>query len=98
MYKFRGTIQQLKQMIEELKVGGIWLEKSNFWQFKTIDANFNFYPTTGTILFQGKHSEKLQLEQFMNPPPTNWRSIMIKRRRRSDIIKAKIRALQSRSA
>ena len=56
MIRFNGDLQTLKERVRRCEVRGKWrhIFKSNQHQFKAeTGENLNWWPTTGTITFQG---------------------------------------------
>jgi len=61
----QGTADQLKELVKSTSIDGIWDQKNHGQQqFKSSDgAILNWWPTKGTISFQGKEAAKTRLEQ-----------------------------------
>ena len=60
--KFRHDLAQLKERVKACKVPGTWrhIRKNNLYQFKAeTGENLNWWPSTGTIAFQGGGEPKL---------------------------------------
>ncbi len=54
--KFYGDIVPLKKLVKACRVSGNWryIEKNGLYQFKAeTGENLNWWPSTGTITFQG---------------------------------------------
>jgi len=68
--KFKGTIEQLKGVVESSGLQGEWHDKANnMYQFECrLGGNLNWYNTKrGTIVFQGNAEEKAALEGILTP-------------------------------
>ena len=59
--KFQGGIELLRKRVQACKIRGEWryIEKNDFYQFKAETANLNWWPSTGTVAFQGGEKSKL---------------------------------------
>lgn len=65
--KYKGNIGQLKAIIVSTKVNGIWCgDGDKMYQFRD-DAGgiMNWWPSTGTISFQGKEQRKKELSKIV---------------------------------
>jgi len=54
--KFRGRFERLEELVAECKVQGEWrhIAKNGLYQFKAeTGENLNYWPSTGTVTFQG---------------------------------------------
>ena len=62
--KFKRSIEELKAAIERTGMAGTWSVKGNGeQQFKASDGGIlNWWPSTGTISFQGPREVKGKLE------------------------------------
>lgn len=61
--KFAGTIEQLKDHVANTRIGGKWSESNGAQQFKSNDGGtLNWWPSSGTLQFQGKQAAKQALE------------------------------------
>lgn len=66
--KFRGTPEGLAEKIQSLGYGYELKGSGNGWQYKTTDgAILNWYPTTGTINFQGDADASGRLKAGLEP-------------------------------
>ncbi|MEW5772356.1 MAG: anti-phage dCTP deaminase [Thermodesulfobacteriota bacterium] len=63
--KFFGELEDLKRIIAALPREGEWIPlNENQIQFKTVDGTYlNWYPSTGTIYFQGLEEAKKSFEE-----------------------------------
>jgi hypothetical protein len=60
-----GTAIEFRLVLEELSPGGRW-EEDSYCRYRTLDAAVvNFWPTTGTVNFQGPHESALGIEQAL---------------------------------
>ena len=64
--KYKGTIEELKSLITS---AGVSIDNDsdhgNFHQVKIVGgAIINWYPTTGTVQFQGKAEAKAKLQKI----------------------------------
>jgi hypothetical protein len=60
--KFNGDFAGLQGMVRKCRVRGEWryVEKSGLYQFKAVTGeNLNWWPSTGTVTFQGGYKPKL---------------------------------------
>ncbi len=60
--KFRRDFAQLKARVKACRVAGEWryIEKNDLYQFKAeTGENLNWWPSTGTVTFQGGGKPKL---------------------------------------
>ncbi len=66
--KFRGTIEQLKTVVEMTGASGEWLDKGRgYWQFRGSDtAILNWWASSGTITFQGPREAKQEFEVIVD--------------------------------
>jgi ribonuclease HIII len=62
MYKFKGSLAELQQIVAACKVRGKWQKSAehHYYRFisKTKTMVLNWWPSTGTINFQGKRQER----------------------------------------
>jgi len=63
--KFQGDIEELKSVMSGAGIEGNWREmpdvQSTQWRFTTADGNLNWWPSKGTMFFNGKGAEILEL-------------------------------------
>ncbi len=66
--KFKGTIEQLKTVVEMTGSSGEWLDKGRgYWQFRCNDsAILNWWASSGTITFQGPVVERQEFELIVD--------------------------------
>jgi hypothetical protein len=63
MLRFRGSLDDLQDIVLQCAVPGEWCfhEKSRFYRFHAATgAILNWWPSTGTINFQGRDAEQLE--------------------------------------
>jgi len=61
--KFSGTLEELKSFVNEIGSRGVWNEPERGHQFRSQDgAILNWFPSTGTILYQGPKAAREALE------------------------------------
>lgn len=67
--RFDGTFEELKIKLESILPAGEWrVINENQHQFKTLGKGIlNWYPTTGTIHFQGKPHAASKLQEMVEP-------------------------------
>ena len=65
--KLKGTVEQLKSVVEMTGASGEWQDKGNgHWQFRANDgAILNWWQSSGTLSFQGPQQEKQEFEQIV---------------------------------
>jgi hypothetical protein len=62
MPKFNGTYDELKIQVQATGIPGSWRDRMNFKQYRAdIGAVLNWWPSTGTISFQGPAAEALEV-------------------------------------
>lgn len=66
MAKFRGTLEELQQLISDSGIMGSWEDKGTFNQFKSYDEGILNFFNNGTVNFQGKAEGKLELESLLS--------------------------------
>jgi Protein of unknown function (DUF1653) len=66
--KLKGTIEQLKAVVEMTGASGEWQEKGNgHWQFRCNDkAILNWWQSSGTISYQGPETERQEFELIVD--------------------------------
>ncbi len=66
--KFKGSIEQLKAVVEMTGSSGEWLDKGRgYWQFRGNDnAILNWWQSSGTITFQGPVVERQEFEVIVD--------------------------------
>jgi hypothetical protein len=66
--KFKGSIEQLKVVVEMTGASGEWLDKGRgYWQFRGNDsAILNWWASSGTITFQGPQEAKQEFEVIVD--------------------------------
>ncbi|MGL4409718.1 MAG: TIR domain-containing protein [Zoogloea sp.] len=63
MPEFKGSFEELQQMLSQKGCTGIWSDISNGKQFKSNEGGIlNWFPGTGSINFQGKATAKNKLQ------------------------------------
>ena len=70
--RFNGEYDELKRIVDSLKFTGEWSESENptCVQFRTKDgAILNWFPTTGTINFQGPDPAKSRVASKVRIAP-----------------------------
>jgi hypothetical protein len=63
MLKFRGSLDDLQNIVTRCAIPGRWElhKKSKFFRFQaTTGAILNWWPTTGTMNFQGQNPEQFE--------------------------------------
>ena len=75
--KFRGDVASLKELVSACRARGEWrlIEKSGLLQFKAATGeNLNWWPSTGTITFQGGDKAILakRFARQIAPGNPNW--------------------------
>jgi hypothetical protein len=63
MLKFQGSLDNLQDIAMRCAIPGEWSfhKKSHFYRFQaTTGAILNWWPTTGTMNFQGRNAEQLE--------------------------------------
>jgi hypothetical protein len=71
MLKFRGSLSQLQELVRECVFPGEWqLQTMNgFYRFRAeTGAILNWWPTTGTINFQGQDADQFEALLLGNAP------------------------------
>lgn len=67
--KFSGSIEELKAKLDALDESGEWTEEGGKHAFTTKDKGIlSWWPSTGTVLFQGQPEAKKRLERKMSSP------------------------------
>ena len=60
-----GTAAEFRAIMEQISPGGRW-EKDDYCRYRTVDgAVANFWPTRGTVNFQGPPESALGLERAL---------------------------------
>jgi hypothetical protein len=63
MFKFLGSLDELQDIVTRCAIPGEWSfhKKNRFYRFQaTTGAILNWWPTTGTINFQGRDAEQFE--------------------------------------
>jgi hypothetical protein len=63
MLRFRGSLQQLQDIVRNCAISGEWqMHTANlFYRFRTeTGAILNWWPSTGTVNFQGQGAEEFE--------------------------------------
>lgn len=64
--QFKGSLEELRQAIQSLDRQGDWLDLGESKQFRDKSGGIlNWFPTTGTIQFQGRAEGRSQLETLV---------------------------------
>jgi predicted nucleotide-binding protein len=62
--RFKGTVEDMKGFVEKTGIRGQWQESSGKHSFRTQqDGILNWWPSSGTLQYQGTEPGKTQLEQ-----------------------------------
>jgi hypothetical protein len=75
MKKFNGTLYRLQRAVAECKIAGEWSERpenaARYFRARTGEI-LAWWPTTGTLVFQGKNPETFRhrLTKVLKAPPT----------------------------
>lgn len=66
MRSFKGSLQDLKTIVEATGSSGEWVPNGKSEQFRCDDgAVLNWYPSTGTVQYQGDKNAKVALEESL---------------------------------
>jgi hypothetical protein len=69
--KFRGTFEELQELVATTGIDGEWLDQTQVTQYRAKSrAILNFWKSTGTVNFQGRPVAAEELEAAMFPPRT----------------------------
>ena len=64
--KFRGKIEQLKSILSSIDPHGEWIDSRRRYQFRaTNDGILNWWPSSGTVNFQGPDRAAEELEDIL---------------------------------
>jgi hypothetical protein len=72
MYKFNGTLAELRKIVSGSKIRGKWQQNkgAHCYRFisKTKTMVLNWWPSTGTVNFQGKRQERFEALVLKHAP------------------------------
>jgi hypothetical protein len=72
MYKFTGSLTQLQNIVAACKIRGKWQENAEHQYYcfisKTKNMVLNWWPSTGTVIFQGKRQERFEALVLKHAP------------------------------
>lgn len=66
--RYHGPFEELKQLIKLARIPGDWreLDEGDHQFYTTIGAYLNWWPSTGTVTFQGRSSAVQQLREALD--------------------------------
>jgi hypothetical protein len=72
MYKFKGSLAELQEVVAACKIRGKWQNNAEHHYYRFISKSkemvLNWWPHTGTINFQGKRQERFEALVLKHAP------------------------------